>query len=1222
MASLSRADLVLHRETIVLGGVAPYRHPPAAWSKLLTALGRAPSTACEARAALRVAAQLHDEAAKELWQHWVPAVRRLRAAETARVACACRVVLTTRVRAPLAHYLSAYLWATRYKPNIGNQLSRPRTSLDARTNRSHTLLPRPSFFEWSSAARNLQARAFVNGDTAKFVTEEQSGRIGSGLPPEPSERVVRDTLLHALDRDFDVVYPLEDFDDGLALIAALLGLDDTNASVARAMQYERISPRRRFYGGMPEGEAKARAIAEACPNMTACEEHVRRIAPLDALLHAHATTRFREQRTRLHAQKTSTGEPGVLLPRFGQHFRVEAPILSDGHSPRTAPAWLLARHSPSHRAAAVTKPAEKPMMRRAARSGCHGGSEPLAAATADFIGSCHRSVSVDSTLEVTDDEGTRLTGVDEETSPCVLPDELARYRKPQDALCEEVRSVFYFAPPPGPDKPPRTVRLPRLPPSPCNVALVDNTTVFIGASPAELGWQLRRFAAWPFPNDAPRTAHYLKVIAPLIFNAASIVLAADVKCLGGDGGLPCAVMRPQDADDMRVAKNRWYKARSVEGEFVHTWKHMKERRMGASVFREINEQLSTYERASSAYDLHALFRLPDTFCIGTRAQSPTAREFACRLGREVATRSMREQLSFDHARPERMSVSWWPMTTIREHDSTTCVRNTSTMARPVVTTVAAAATALPTPPLKGLASKHVAATAALDACVTTSERCLEAARLEAEILAEEDVVNVRQRVAEPKDGGFQGRALAQGADRPAIEDAAPLPVTGSVAIVPAARPSLLRHAVCVTGLARSFDEIGVSVATRLHAVIRATADNVILRKFAVKPVNDSWTSVESKFGPFATIAPQAPCRSTNATPISFFTCTRGRSTSRTSCTGAFVQMMCDLAACEALIRRYESSHALARDERALTQLKGNTLFRTDAREASPPPRFDYVTWMRLDVVWEMSLGPPLPLRLPHGRTDAVWLPQMNGQQGGLCDKFAFGTRGGMARYLNRYDLIGSNFSSVPRNSHGMASLWACSSDAAAGTRTESSGRQVCVPKPFIDTASLCKKRAGCMISLNSERFLAFALYTTNVTVVRMRPWAFCKFGNSTHAWHTCTSRLRKRTPCRSLNCPSWMAGGCTCGSNACDKKSWYCVNVPNGSGLLEPPVATRNASGAIMEGIASPTPVPLESSAATKLKISIETQDAIGTLPDGPKAEVLNALSKLALQEAERTPSS
>ena len=137
----------------------------------------------------------------------------------------------------------------------------------------------------------------------------------------------------------------------------------------------------------------------------------------------------------------------------------------------------------------------------------------------------------------------------------------------------------------------------------------------------------------------------------------------------------------------------------------------------------------------------------------------------------------------------------------------------------------------------------------------------------------------------------------------------------------------------------------------------------------------------------------------------------------------------------------------------------------------------------------------------------------------------------MSSYLNRYDLIDLNFSSMPRNAKGQASVWDCSHDPL--------GRQVCKPKPFADTAARCVKRAGCMLSLNSERFLALALYRANITVVRMR-WAFCKYGSSAHAWPGCAGGRRGGGGgCKSFNCPSWMAGGCSCAQNTtCSPKAW------------------------------------------------------------------------------------
>ena len=150
----------------------------------------------------------------------------------------------------------------------------------------------------------------------------------------------------------------------------------------------------------------------------------------------------------------------------------------------------------------------------------------------------------------------------------------------------------------------------------------------------------------------------------------------------------------------------------------------------------------------------------------------------------------------------------------------------------------------------------------------------------------------------------------------------------------------------------------------------------------------------------------------------------------------------------------------------------------------------------------------------------------------------------MSYYLNRLDLIDLNYSAVPRNSKGQVSSWNCAHQGGAANLGLE--KDVCTPKRFVDIASTCKKKAGCMISLSSERFVSFALYRANLTVVRMS-WAFCKFGNSSHAWHTCTRRLRIRTPCKSLTCPSWMAGGCRCANTTCAPKAWYCVDVPASS---------------------------------------------------------------------------
>ena len=155
MASLSREDVLDHRETLILGGVAAFRHSARSWEALLAAMASASSCSSSS---VRIAVQLRDEAARELWQSWLPAVRKLRKQQAA---CGCKVVVTTRVREPVAHYLSAYLWATRFKPDLGTSIAQPRTQLV--NGKSYSVLPRPSFFEWSSRASNLQARLFLYG---------------------------------------------------------------------------------------------------------------------------------------------------------------------------------------------------------------------------------------------------------------------------------------------------------------------------------------------------------------------------------------------------------------------------------------------------------------------------------------------------------------------------------------------------------------------------------------------------------------------------------------------------------------------------------------------------------------------------------------------------------------------------------------------------------------------------------------------------------------------------------------------------------------------------------------------------------------------------------------------------------------------------------------------------------------------------------------------------
>jgi len=144
---------------------------------------------------------------------------------------------------------------------------------------------------------------------------------------------------------------------------------------------------------------------------------------------------------------------------------------------------------------------------------------------------------------------------------------------------------------------------------------------------------------------------------------------------------PCAALRARSETDLHVPMNAWYRSRSIEGEFVATWQHMRARRqiMQAHVFEDITRELCAQERVKE-YDLRRIYRMPDILCMGWR-QTSASRAFACdfpygisvvlhvlqvralstndsgRWAFHVATLSMREQLSFDVSRPVNISIS-------------------------------------------------------------------------------------------------------------------------------------------------------------------------------------------------------------------------------------------------------------------------------------------------------------------------------------------------------------------------------------------------------------------------------------------------------------------------------------------------------------------------------------------------------------------------------------
>jgi hypothetical protein len=162
------------------------------------------------------------------------------------------------------------------------------------------------------------------------------------------------------------------------------------------------------------------------------------------------------------------------------------------------------------------------------------------------------------------------------------------------------------------------------------------------------------------------------------------------------------------------------------------------------------------------------------------------------------------------------------------------------------------------------------------------------------------------------------------------------------------------HAVCVTGLERSFTEIGDNVR---HAILRFLGTPAITF-LGVQPVNDSWSTIH-KLLPMHAIEPQFPCTGEaefNFT-ASWLHC--DMKSRRTDCCRSFLQMLCDLQHCEAMIREVEL-------------VQGHP--------------FATITRLRPDLFWEVAIRAPSPVK-----NGTVYVPALD-RQAGVNDHLAHGGR--------------------------------------------------------------------------------------------------------------------------------------------------------------------------------------------------------------------------------------
>ena len=372
------------------------------------------------------------------------------------------------------------------------------------------------------------------------------------------------------------------------------------------------------------------------------------------------------------------------------------------------------------------------------------------------------------------------------------------------------------------------------------------------------------------------------------------------------------------------------------------------------------------------------------------------------------------------------------------------------------------------------------------------------------------------------------------------------------------------HAVCITGLERSFPEIALNIRAALTTLYttpptQQLADTVSF--FGVRPANDSWSAVRETLPPLAAESLQTPC---GYHPPPWFSAYARTLAAKIGFAFSFVQSMCDMADCMQLIKEHEAN------------ARGGLKFETLAR-------------LRLDLAWEAPLYWPPSGLVPN----AVHTPRMN-TKAGINDKWALGYRDAMEVYLTRLHAIAAanvlytkhqQFAnhSLLKHNHSSGGLlpyekseikrmisFKCRGRSGGGIQCDPEfiGRPfawqgtlpvlAAVPHTRNATASAVHtdKHAGLVsphtFTLTSESFLQWSLWRRNVTVAYEPSWMFCKFKDAMTAGNNsvriCVPRMRRKKPCLALTCTG-SGVDCACRNETCthwdphlrkNATHWYC----------------------------------------------------------------------------------
>jgi hypothetical protein len=376
-----------------------------------------------------------------------------------------------------------------------------------------------------------------------------------------------------------------------------------------------------------------------------------------------------------------------------------------------------------------------------------------------------------------------------------------------------------------------------------------------------------------------------------------------------------------------------------------------------------------------------------------------------------------------------------------------------------------------------------------------------------------------------------------------------------------------RHAVCVTGLQRSFPEIrhnihyalaslyagnwtqtgpvrnntgaaetAWTVEPSFHRGVRsrrwaAHVLNSTAAFFGVRPANDTWAEVRATFPLLRAESIQTPCGVKLGTARgeekpTWFSAYARSATQKAAYGRNFVQVMCDLSEC----------HSMILADEAITGRQYTTIAR-----------------LRLDLAWET------PMRMPHLlRPRTIYTTRMN-TKAGVNDKWAIGLRSAMALYLERKELMlvadrlwNHSARSCPvRASRKAEGLIYFTCDEITINR-----RFACRPERVNQTS--WQEAAGPQhlqqrrFTLTSEGFLHWSLYRYNLSVAYEPGWMFCKFGDSrVSTVRICVPRMRKQTQCPSLVCQGATVD-CGCKNITCTSKTWYCQGVAGSQLALDP----------------------------------------------------------------------